>query len=798
MDAQQPQHQHLAPMTVDLDGQQQQQQQQQQLPQANPHFAMPAPVEHGPPMASGFAAHSPPMHASPYASSSMYGQHQGHIAQPSMFQGNTSATMGMPMGLNPRYQLTPSYMGYTPQSAHAGPIQPFIPPAPTSVSMPPGMPPLLMSRPTLQWIVLSDDMAPLDAARTDASFAEANGTPRAALQERLYDHFRRWQGSEGGGTPAELQQEIERLKKENELLCRESEDRGREIDDLEARVNEAWEASEHHEDRARRLEDELRRHRHSRSLSPGPRRRDRSPPPRPAPPRPPPHQQLPNRPSPLPYGDRYYAPPRGEPLRPGPSGMSRSTSQAVPSNLLGNTTSLSSPAPPFPSSDFPQGSSSTSQCLGPEAAFDSNMEDDDVDSESEGYNVKKGKQRAFNNANRAVLCRTRERLISQVTGTTPRQPAPPPPAPTLPALGPSAGLDPPRVPGGVRQPHMSVWPEATPVQAADAWSDYVPLNHHQYWELVRSARAQGGGAYNRVRDLLHQYDANGALGAFNYLHQLKMSWSDPHRAETRSQARRARDFGREAVHSNPSRIERNPGMQNPSRTDPPERWLEYWHQYPDTLLVYLPIPSQLGRPTRDHTRGHILLRALIPKLKGAQQSAERARFLEVTAQLFSIPGLYQRIVDEGHYPEGTVERLLPYPGQVTNVSIFDLAAWYAHCGLSAASIALMQPMAVRMRQYYERRDPNSAEAFLQWPRTMAEVAAVPVLAELALQVAALQENPDATTGHATVPLPLVIEGVDVDETMGEAQGIGEDQADEPGPSGTVLSTDAPGPSPPSA
>ncbi|TBU59362.1 hypothetical protein BD310DRAFT_976734 [Dichomitus squalens] len=71
------------------------------------------------------------------------------------------------------------------------------------------------------------------------------------------------------------------------------------------------------------------------------------------------------------------------------------------------------------------------------------MEDDDVDSESEGYNVKKGKQRAFNNANRAVLRRTRERLISQVTGTTPRQPAPPPPAPTLPALGPSAGLDPP-------------------------------------------------------------------------------------------------------------------------------------------------------------------------------------------------------------------------------------------------------------------------------------------------------------------------------------------------------------------
>ncbi|TBU21884.1 hypothetical protein BD311DRAFT_743310 [Dichomitus squalens] len=534
MDAQQPPHQHLAAMPVDIDGQQQQQQQQQQLQHTNPHFTMPAP---------------------------------GNIAQPSMFQGNTSVMMGMPMGLDPRYQLTPSYMGYAPQTAHAGPIQPFVPPAPTSVSMPPGMPPLLMSRPTSQWIVLSDDMAPL-------------------------------------------------------------------------------------------------------------------------------------------------------------------------------------------------------------AAFDSDMEDDDVDSESEGYNVKKGKQRAFNNANRAVLRRTRERLISQVTGTTPRQPAPPPPAPTLPALGPSAGLDPPRVQGGVRQPHMSVWPEATPVQAADAWSDYVPLNHHQYWELVRSARAQGGGAYNRVRDLLRQYDANGALGAFNYLHQLKMSWLDPHRAETRSQARRARDFGREA---------RNPGMRNPSRMDPLERWLEYWHQYPDTLPVYLPIPPQLGRPTWDHTRGHILLHALIPKLKGAQQSAERARFLEVTTQLFSIPGLYRRIVDEGHYSE------------VTNVSIFDLAAWYAHCRLSAASIALMQPLMVRMRQFYERRNPNSGEAFLKWPCTMAEVTAVPALAELALQ-----ENPGATTGHATAPPPLVIEGVDVDATMGEAQGVGEGQADEPGPSGTVLSIDAPSPSPPSA
>ncbi|TBU53095.1 hypothetical protein BD310DRAFT_970484 [Dichomitus squalens] len=442
MDAQQPPHQHLAAMPVDIDGQQQQQQQQQQLQHTNPHFTMPAPVEHRPPMASGFATHSPPMHASLHALSSMYGQHQGNIAQPSMFQGNTSATMGMPMGLDP-----------------------------------------------------------------------------------------------------------------------------------------------------------------------------------------------------------------------------------------------------------------------------------------------------------------------------------------------SAGLDPPRVPGGVRQPHMSVWPEATPVQAADAWSDYVPLNHHQYWELVRSARAQGGGAYNRVRDLLRQYDANGALGAFNYLHQLKMSWSDPHRAETQSQARRARDFGREA---------RNSGMRNPSRMDPLERWLEYWHQYPDTLPVYLPIPPQLGRPTRDHTRGHILLRALIPKLKGTQQSAERMRFLEVTAQLFLIPGLYRRIVDEGHYSEGTEERLLPYPGQVTNVSIFDLAAWYAHCRLSAASIALMQPLTVRMRQFYERRDPNSGEAFLQWPLTMVEVTAVPTLAELALQVAALQENPGATTGHATAPPPLVIEGVDVDATMGEAQGVGEGQADEPGPSEEII------------
>ncbi|EJF61510.1 hypothetical protein DICSQDRAFT_169931 [Dichomitus squalens LYAD-421 SS1] len=351
----------------------------------------------------------------------------------------------------------------------------------------------------------------------------------------------------------------------------------------------------------------------------------------------------------------------------------------------------------MPPSDFLQGSSSSSRQLGPKAAFNSDMEDDNVDSESKGYNIKKGKQCAFNNANRAVLCRNREQLISQVTGTMPQQPAPPPPAPTLPALGPSAGLDPPRIPGGMRQPHMAVWQEAMPIQAADAWSDYVPLNHQQYWELVRSARAQGGGAYNHVRDLLHQYAANGALGAFNYLHQLKMSWSDPHRTETQSQARRAH---------------------------PLERWLEYWHQYLDTLLVYLPITPQLGRPTRDHTRGHILLRALIPKLKGAQQSAEHAQFLE----------------------------------------------------------------------FYERRNPNSGEAFLQWPHTMAEVTVVPALVELALQ-----KNPGATTSHVTAPPPPpVIEGINIDETMEEAQGVDEGQADEPGPSGTVLSIDAPGPSPPSA
>ncbi|EJF61509.1 hypothetical protein DICSQDRAFT_169930 [Dichomitus squalens LYAD-421 SS1] len=206
MDAQQPQHQHLASMTVNIDSQQQKQHHLQQLQQANPHFAMLAPVELGPPMATGFTVHSPPMHASLHASSSTYGQHQGNVAQPSMFQGNSSLTMGMLMGLDPRYQMAPSYMGYTPQTAHAGPIQPFVPPALTSILMPPGMPPLLMSRPTSQWIVLSDDMAPMvhckgcpacttwvhhiqEAARMDLSFAEANRAARVATQEQLCDHF---------------------------------------------------------------------------------------------------------------------------------------------------------------------------------------------------------------------------------------------------------------------------------------------------------------------------------------------------------------------------------------------------------------------------------------------------------------------------------------------------------------------------------------------------------------------------------------------------------------------------------
>ena len=379
---------------------------------------------------------------------------------------------------------------------------------------------------------------------------------------------------------------------------------------------------------------------------------------------------------------------------------------------------------------------------GPEVAFDSGDEDDNDFDNIETYDATKGKQRAFNLRNRAANKRDREDMRAKLAlrGFDHGQPVPiPRPAPqrwptSVPAVPAELGLDLPQVPGGKREAHMDFWPHPTDRVSAGPWSDYVPLDNAQCNDLLRSARAyNNSGAARRVRDLLSQYDTNHELRAFGYIHKIKQLWRDPHRdRNSRTQMpllcsqcdQRTHATQHHRVDDVTSRA------TDPGYDDPPSVWLQYWDSYPEMRPSYLPRLRE-GPPfyREEDIRGHILLRRVLPQFP-TEQPADREHFIQVVNKVFSIPGLYRSIIERGGYPSGGQECLLPYPGQMANVSIYDVASWYAHCGLTEESIELMVPVAIRHRHENEKRNVNSNEEFTEWPARLHEVVSVPSYAGL--------------------------------------------------------------------
>ena len=379
---------------------------------------------------------------------------------------------------------------------------------------------------------------------------------------------------------------------------------------------------------------------------------------------------------------------------------------------------------------------------GPEVAFDSGDEDDDDSDSVEAYNAMKGKQRAFNLRNRAANKRDREEMRAKLTrrgfdhgqSLPLRCPAPqwcPASAPTVPV---DLELDPPQVPGGRREAHMDFWPRPTDSVSAGPWSEYVPLDNAQCNDLLRSARAyNNSGAAQRVCDLLYQYDTNHELHAFGYIHKIKQVWSDPHRHRNlwtqppplwNRHDQHTRASHRRRVDDKTSR------GANPGYDDLPSEWLQHWDLYPEMRPTCLPRLRD-GPPfyREEHVRGHILLRRILPQLP-TERSADCEHFIQIINKVFSIPGLYRSIIERGGYPSAEQEGFLPYPGLMSDVSIYDIASWYAHCGLKEESIELMVPIAIRHHHENERRNANSNEEFTEWPVRLDEVMSVPSYADL--------------------------------------------------------------------
>ena len=109
------------------------------------------------------------------------------------------------------------------------------------VQMPPGMPPLMPPRHTLQWSCLNEDLMCMvhgegcticadyswhigQAAQSDSAFSTANANVLWDRQIRMHEFFRQHTLSEGGGRPpSNLQRDIDRLRKDRDRLREERE-----------------------------------------------------------------------------------------------------------------------------------------------------------------------------------------------------------------------------------------------------------------------------------------------------------------------------------------------------------------------------------------------------------------------------------------------------------------------------------------------------------------------------------------------------------------------------------------------
>ncbi|KAI1788709.1 hypothetical protein LXA43DRAFT_894164 [Ganoderma leucocontextum] len=777
MHPQQPQRppQDNAAMPVDYDTAQQQQQQQQVHPQMPTH---PAATNVGPPQVNPmFAPHAHPGLATQQA---VYGQYATPTGAAPMYQGHLAMSMQpMPMA-NPGYNAAGPF----------GPAAPVHPPSITipQVQMPPGVPPLMTSRQALQWQCLSDDLMPMvhregcppctnysqhlsHFFQVDPSLPIANTNTLRDRQVRMHEFFQQHLLSEGGGrSSADLICEIEQLTNERDTLQRE-------VNRLESRLDQGWSAADHYQEQAECLAEHDNECRPSR-----PRPRHRSP------------QgydyrrfddrRLSSQPRSSRGGSLQLSSSR-QPLLPPQSSFSHQpyTTTSTPAISRQLSTSMLSASVGRPSDHWPMVSGGTSHVVhGPEVVFDSDEWDDYEDVDIEGYDRDKGKQRAFNVKTCTVNRRDRDTMTAKYAPKNLNYGQPSRPPSSLPGVNPAPlgnpALDPPRVPGGQRGPRMDYWPRPTDVRQADQWVNYIPLTIEQYRELVRSARAQGGGAYNCVRDLLHQYDTDLGLRALGFLHQLKQSWSDPHCDQWSQRQHRSRRPD-QSMHSGPHSRSVNeiPRSANPSRNDPPEAWMEYWNLYPAARPTYIPLQGfgpQAHQP--EHVRGHLLLRRINPRFSGSEQSSDRAHFMQVINQLFSISGLYRLIIDQGRYPQADQERFLPYPGQTANVSIYDIAGWFARCGLTTESIELMTPMAIRHRHETEGRSPHSSVGFMQWPLRLDEITAVPSYVEL------LWTSPQVPPGVA-----------DGDTSMEDEPAGGQSSQAAPEVSGSALMDETPDP-----
>ncbi|GBE77705.1 hypothetical protein SCP_0105870 [Sparassis crispa] len=227
------------------------------------------------------------------------------------------------------------------------------------------------------------------------------------------------------------------------------------------------------------------------------------------------------------------------------------------------------------------------------------------------------------------------------------------------------------------------WPDTFPLPVntqpwkVTEWYNFVPWYVRDSQRIIDVAHGGDDGAHTWVTDLIRQMQQDGCLTVSHGMMNLLMSW---------------RRHGSSGV-IYPPMVPPPCRMTNLTSSSTFDEWVAWYVQNPSQ--VYWAIRhlnnNHSEAPLHQDLEVMWLARCMAPIIPLGVPAMARNVFIEHTAELFSILGLYAWIVQVGRYPMANNNEPAPFPrSSAQNSSIYDVARWYAARGFHPMRIGFLE------------------------------------------------------------------------------------------------------------
>ncbi|KAL7284383.1 hypothetical protein ACG7TL_001673 [Trametes sanguinea] len=321
----------------------------------------------------------------------------------------------------------------------------------------------------------------------------------------------------------------------------------------------------------------------------------------------------------------------------------------------------------------------------------------------------------------------------------------------------------PGEPGVPRWPyHLLLPPVDSDPRQSNQWYNYVPMTWRDARQLMQVAQVDMGEARVRISDLLTQINARPKLSSIAGLQMLQAQWRNlDHRRDVpmivgpRPASPRAHNppgLVPASTSHLPTAPPRQPGRTTttaatptaaapaaaatntapaagrgqPSYAEPVTAWQDWFYVHQARIPAWMDREAD-GRPSMASLEFHLLLRRAIPACLNLK---DRGHWISLSNILFGIPGLYRHIVETGHYPISTLFAMRRYTGPMGHLTVFHVARWYAHLGVTLEQAARMVRMARRARNERTGRSLDDDTPFPGEWNAIQDAGNVPTAAQL--------------------------------------------------------------------